>query len=248
MGIANRCGAGCTHTGDHSRSFRRAFTLVELLVVIAIIALLLAILMPSLRQAREQARRVVCSANLRQIGMAEIMYADDNRQYFVPTYNWPDKPFWWYDRLDPYLGNAAHAKVDVFICPSSKKKLFMDVPGDSRYVPRTNYAANRLFYDAATNHIWYKTYRRTTNIGGTSTKHLVMDRIVFSGVDRNGFPEWPMYDWWGLQAGPEVFIRHLGKSNLLYCDGHVETDDPISNNMKIVLNSIPDNSGRLDWH
>jgi prepilin-type N-terminal cleavage/methylation domain-containing protein/prepilin-type processing-associated H-X9-DG protein len=56
----------------------KAFTLIELLVVISIIAVLMAILMPSLNRAREQGKRAVCLNSLRQLGMAWIMYADEN--------------------------------------------------------------------------------------------------------------------------------------------------------------------------
>lgn len=56
---------------------RAGFSLLELLVVIAILTLLIAILLPALRQARHQARRAACSGNLRQVGVAVHLYAED---------------------------------------------------------------------------------------------------------------------------------------------------------------------------
>ncbi len=56
----------------------RGFTLIELLVVIAIIALLLAILMPAMRKAREIAKETSCRSNSRSVGLAILMYLDDN--------------------------------------------------------------------------------------------------------------------------------------------------------------------------
>jgi len=57
---------------------KRGFTLIELLVVIAIIAILMAILMPALQRVKEQAREISCRANLRQYGLVQALYLDDN--------------------------------------------------------------------------------------------------------------------------------------------------------------------------
>ncbi len=62
---------------------QKAFTLIELLVVIAIIAILMAILMPALNRAREQGKRAVCLGNLKQMGLAWYLYADENDEKIV---------------------------------------------------------------------------------------------------------------------------------------------------------------------
>lgn len=66
---------------------RKAFTLIELLVVVAIIALLISILLPSLSRARELSKRLVCASNVKGMGTAFKIYANDFEE------NWPTVPF-----------------------------------------------------------------------------------------------------------------------------------------------------------
>lgn len=63
------------------RGTSAGFTLIELLVVIAIIALLIGILLPALGSAREAGRRTACLSNQRQMGVAMVLYADQNEQW-----------------------------------------------------------------------------------------------------------------------------------------------------------------------
>ena len=64
---------------------KKGFTLIELLVVIAIIALMLSVLVPALNQVKERGKRAVCMSNLRQLSMANILYAQMYNGRFVPV-------------------------------------------------------------------------------------------------------------------------------------------------------------------
>lgn len=108
---------------------RQGFTLIELLVVIAIIAILAAILFPVFAQAREKARAISCLSNLKQMGTASMMYAQDydeslvfagnryqhqNDMCFNGNTNQSGPTSWvdWEIPLIPYTKNT-----QIFICP-----------------------------------------------------------------------------------------------------------------------------------
>jgi prepilin-type N-terminal cleavage/methylation domain-containing protein len=126
---------------------RDGFTLIELLVVIAIIAILAAILFPVFTRAREKAREASCSSQLRQLGLALHMYAQDYDEQF---------PF------DPYIGNPHPMLVrglypyvknrNLFYCPSAPaleagaQNTSYQGPPDSVVNSDANWAAYRITY------------------------------------------------------------------------------------------------------
>jgi prepilin-type N-terminal cleavage/methylation domain-containing protein/prepilin-type processing-associated H-X9-DG protein len=86
--------------------FKNGFTLIELLVVIAIIAILAALLLPALARAKAQGKRISCTSQLHQIGLALRMYVEDNRTYPYVYHNYSHGDFhdpgWWFSDLASY--------------------------------------------------------------------------------------------------------------------------------------------------
>lgn len=104
----------------HITMRQRAFTLIELLVVIAIIAILAAILFPVFAQAREAAKKTQCLSNTKQIGLASMMYLNDNDSCYPawaalsPPINGGNTSF-----VSPDVQIMMYVKSDqIFTCPS----------------------------------------------------------------------------------------------------------------------------------
>jgi len=109
-------------------NLKKAFTLIELLVVIAIIALLLSIIMPALKKVKQQAKRIVCSSQIKQQGMALVIYAQANDEK-MPMTTWSGGQWLW---------DVSYFTTDVIIASGADRKIF-HCPGNPVDTNKTRY-------------------------------------------------------------------------------------------------------------
>jgi prepilin-type N-terminal cleavage/methylation domain-containing protein/prepilin-type processing-associated H-X9-DG protein len=205
---------------------RRGFTLIEILVVLAIIAVLAAMLFPVFARAREKARQASCQSNLRQLGLAAQMYAEDCDGVNVPT-NQPQagvasNGIWWMMLLQPYTRN-----LQILDCPSCSDRGWCGMGECEGYIGqvywryRGGYGINWGFY--CDGDAWPPTGRYTTPAGqGESLVADSADTILMS--DSRCVVSAPgLYGGRGhFRFDPERADRHNDAANYLFCDGHVK--------------------------
>jgi prepilin-type N-terminal cleavage/methylation domain-containing protein/prepilin-type processing-associated H-X9-DG protein len=195
---------------------QRAFTLIELLVVIAIIAILAAILFPVFAQARESARKASCQSNLKQMGTAWIMYAQD---YDETTCNntWNGGGFWenqiFIERLQPYIKN-----YQVVRCPS-------DALPWVAFDMQDNFDRGGPYRDIVGSYAHQSWgVNKLASIAAPADFFIIWDA---SGYGGQGFNAWigPETVTGAFQWGkPYLFsARHQNQLNMAFADGHVKT-------------------------
>ena len=151
-------------------TLRLGFTLVELLVVITVIAILIALLLPALGKAEQQAKQVACLANMRDLGLAMVMYSQTNRYFPGPAaagveINW-DWIFWQPDRniknsaIAPYLvQRGVNVDPSVFICPADVYRNDRSATMPGTYPYPYSYSVNCLLTNPRMGE-WWQEYQQ----------------------------------------------------------------------------------------
>jgi len=225
---------------------RSGFTLIELLVVIAIIAILMAILMPALERVREQARGVSCMSNQKTMGLAYVMYADENDSSmcggmarYAPTNGVPPwvMPPLEYQGVGNYnqmpqgpvtLEQRKNGLREGVLFPYIKDDGAYHCPGDDR-IRRGTSNGREL------QHLLYRSYslsdylratartdpKKLTDFASASTKLLFVEEIYDApGANHN-------VDGWSYIPGNNTLwdplgLYHSDSCTFSFMDGHAE--------------------------
>ena len=235
-------GAGSASLGRKIQRLKakRFFTLIELLVVIAIIAILASMLLPALSMAREMAKGISCSANMKQVALAESMYVNDYDEYMVPykiavsghNFYWRQILAGLYLSVD--LTQISYNTGDIFNCPTMEPRSFHTVKGA---MPYPGYAIN-LFSMSDGIPDWDSCEKVNVvstpsacvflgevpdNAGWTAMYYGPNDKFRSTANPRwsVGWRHGPSKRWVTTDYG--MRMRDSGTSNFGFMDGHVKT-------------------------
>lgn len=194
------------------RNIRFGFTLVELLVVVAILSVLAAILMPVFAQARTAAHRTTCISNLRQLGLAWQMYADDADGQAVPSYypsstGWSEVAWDFRDGREPGLLHPYTREDRLTACPTFR--------GQSWGRKHTGYAYNASYVGGD---YWAGIPVASLGQIGSPASTVLFADAGYSwpvlGANYLRAPSDPLF------VAGKVHFRHLGRASVLWADGH----------------------------
>ncbi len=199
----------------------KGFTLIELLVVIAIIAILAAMLFPVFARAREQARKTTCLSNLKQIGLASHMYAQDYDELFPVDAHICNPHPQLIGQLMPYMKN-----IQILYCPSASRV------GVSTIMPTdANKAAGNITY-------YYFSFNQLPSTAPPSAppdylgwvdRFFYANRCGYGNTTRIMSEMWDTDCWLAsdyfckpITEGKSIHGGERGSFNICYLDGHVK--------------------------